>query len=236
MIKYLKLPYTFDIEQIHEEIEQLLEKYWQMHFNKRDYSGEWTVLPLVSLEGKNTIFPKLYGEHGTQSYKATEFLEQSPQLQQILSFFRFPITSARLMNLKAGAIIKEHSDLDLSYEDGTVRLHIPIMTNDKVRFYVENEQIPMKEGECWYLNLSLKHKVYNEGQTDRIHLVIDGDVNEWVKEQFSDTSISVKALYSEQKQSSDINTIHSMIAQLKIQGTETALTLASQLEREIAGE
>lgn len=233
MIKYLKLPFTFDVTEVRKEIDNLLDKHWQMHFNKRDYTGEWSVLPLISHEGKNTIFPKLYGEHGSKVYKSTEFLQQSPQLQHILSFFHLPITSARLMNLKVGAIIKEHTDLDLSFEDGVVRLHIPIQTNDNVRFYLEDELIPMKEGECWYLNFSLKHKIFNEGETDRIHLVIDADVNDWIKEQFSDPSVTVVKYHTEQKQDFDVNVKKQMIEHLKLQGTETALELAAKIEQEL---
>ena len=40
----------------------------------------------------------------------------------------------------------------------------------------------MKEGECWYLDLSLPHWVENHGKTDRIHLVIDCLVNDWLRE------------------------------------------------------
>jgi len=39
----------------------------------------------------------------------------------------------------------------------------------------------MKAGECWYLDLSLPHWVENHGSTDRVHLVIDCDVNEWLR-------------------------------------------------------
>lgn len=233
MIKYLKLPFTFDVSGIDDELQILLEKHWQMHFNKRDYAGEWTVLPLISYEGKNTIFPKQYGNMETPHYKPTEFLEQSPMMQQILAFFQFPIISARLMNLKAGAIIKEHSDLELSYEDGTVRLHIPIMTNEQVHFFLENEEIPMQTGECWYLNLSLKHKVLNEGKSDRIHLVIDGTVNEWVKDCFSDPSISIKKVSEKTNSDIDISTKRKMIEHLQLQGTETSLLIAKRLEQEI---
>jgi hypothetical protein len=37
----------------------------------------------------------------------------------------------------------------------------------------------MKEGECWYLRLSDPHSVSNKGNKDRIHLVIDIEVNSW---------------------------------------------------------
>jgi hypothetical protein len=39
----------------------------------------------------------------------------------------------------------------------------------------------MNEGEGWYLNLSLPHRVENNGTTDRVHLVIDYVVNEWMR-------------------------------------------------------
>ncbi|WP_339705616.1 aspartyl/asparaginyl beta-hydroxylase domain-containing protein [Algoriphagus aquimarinus] len=39
----------------------------------------------------------------------------------------------------------------------------------------------MKEGECWYLRLSDPHRVLNEGETDRIHLVMDLKVNDWLR-------------------------------------------------------
>jgi hypothetical protein len=40
----------------------------------------------------------------------------------------------------------------------------------------------MHEGECWYLDLSLPHWVENRGARDRVHLVIDCEVNEWLLE------------------------------------------------------
>lgn len=61
-------------------------------------------------------------------------------------------------------------------------MHIPVQTNPDVAFYIQEERIPMAEGECWYLNLSLPHRVHNAGTTDRIHLVVDCLVNDWVKE------------------------------------------------------
>ena len=42
----------------------------------------------------------------------------------------------------------------------------------------------MEEGSCWYLNLALKHRVANHGLTARVHLVIDGFVNDWLTAYF----------------------------------------------------
>ena len=39
----------------------------------------------------------------------------------------------------------------------------------------------MREGECWYLRLSEPHRVINDGDTDRVHLVIDAIVDDWMR-------------------------------------------------------
>jgi hypothetical protein len=40
----------------------------------------------------------------------------------------------------------------------------------------------MNEGELWYLNVNQPHHVTNRSTTDRIHLVIDCVVNDWLRE------------------------------------------------------
>jgi hypothetical protein len=41
----------------------------------------------------------------------------------------------------------------------------------------------MAPGECWYLRLSDPHRVANRGETDRVHLLIDCRVNDWLRMQ-----------------------------------------------------
>ena len=38
----------------------------------------------------------------------------------------------------------------------------------------------MAAGSCWHLRLSDPHSVANGGTADRVHLVIDAAVNDWV--------------------------------------------------------
>jgi hypothetical protein len=38
----------------------------------------------------------------------------------------------------------------------------------------------MAAGSSWYLRLSDPHSVANRGLTDRVHLVIDAVVNDWI--------------------------------------------------------
>jgi hypothetical protein len=43
----------------------------------------------------------------------------------------------------------------------------------------------LEAGSCWYLRLSDPHRVANRGETDRVHLVIDAAVNDWVASLFA---------------------------------------------------
>ena len=99
--------------------------------------------------------------------------------------FACPLQSVRFLKLAAGSRIREHRDLNLAYEDGELRLHIPVRTNAQVEFYLNNKLLTLHEGECWYLNFNLPHRVVNGGATDRIHLVLDCVVNDWLREQFA---------------------------------------------------
>jgi hypothetical protein len=43
----------------------------------------------------------------------------------------------------------------------------------------------MAEGECWYLNVNQPHRVENRGSADRVHLVLDCVVDEWLRALFA---------------------------------------------------
>ena len=67
-----------------------------------------------------------------------------------------------------------HSHTDKGDYLGIIRRHhIPIITNDNVKFYVGDKFKQMREGECWEINNSLMHSVENNGNTDRVHLMFD---------------------------------------------------------------
>jgi hypothetical protein len=88
------------------------------------------------------------------------------------------------MRLAPGSVIKEHHDNDLSFELGMVRIHIPVVTNDDVDFRLNGVRCVMAAGSSWYLRLSDTHSVANRGASDRVRLVIDAAVNDWVEALF----------------------------------------------------
>jgi hypothetical protein len=65
-----------------------------------------------------------------------------------------------------------------------VRLHVPIYMNDRVVFFVGGEQIRMHPGRLYYVNFTKRHFVRNDGDTTRVHLVMDIKVNDWLRQFF----------------------------------------------------
>jgi hypothetical protein len=234
MIKYLQLPVQFDAARMREEVQHIAADLWKQHYNKKDYEGSWSVIPLRSLFGSMDASFSVQQSASTHiKYQDTVLMPHCPYIQEVLAYFKCEKLSVRLMNLSVGAVIKEHKDHELNLESGEARFHIPVQTNEQVSFFVEDEMIPLKEGECWYLNLSLRHRVSNKGETDRIHLVVDCAVNDWVLGMAATPGIVKKEIETvEETPVYKPGEKQQIIAQLKMMGTETAAKLAAQMEAE----
>jgi hypothetical protein len=75
--------------------------------------------------------------------------------------------------------LPKYQKIDSHYDNGDYfskrnRIHIPIITNEHCFFEIEGEIKTMKVGEIWEINNNEKyHSVENNGNEDRIHLLID---------------------------------------------------------------
>jgi hypothetical protein len=186
MIRYAKLPLAFDLQAMQAELSTAGTE-WQPHMNTFHYTGAWNVLPLRSPGGdhKNPV-PDLLGQ---SEFADTIYMSQFPSVRALVSSLQCPVMSVRFLNLHTGAVIKQHTDAELAFEKGEARLHFPVITHPEVEFYCEDERIFLNEGECWYLNANLPHRVSNNSPINRIHLVIDCKVNDWLKGLMSSASV-----------------------------------------------
>ena len=181
-LDYFQLPMHFNATLMQEELIHFDESDWIPHFNKGYYNGDWSAIPLRSIEGNpKSIFPD---PTGTKLYADTIHMTNNKYLGEVVQSFECEKIDVRLLRLKSGSIIKEHRDYGLGFEDGEVRLHIPITTNPELEFYLNKQRVTMNVGECWFLNFNYFHEVKNLGTTDRIHLVIDCKVNDWLAKFF----------------------------------------------------
>ena len=226
MVRYAKLALPFDVKAMQTEL-LAAGKEWHPHINTYHYSGLWTVLALRSPGGDHeNIMPELMGKHN--EYRDNINMAHFPSVKKLLLNINCPVMAARFLNLQAGAVIKEHTDNELAFEKGEARLHFPVITNPEVEFYCEDERIFLLEGECWYLNANLPHRVTNNRDKDRIHLVIDCKVNDWLKERINSSG---KIAFKNEEM--DENTMVSMIESLRNHHTETSDKLANELEQRL---
>lgn len=175
----IKLPMAFDPGSLKQDLKALESIDWIDHFVTDNYQGDWSVIPLTAQEGRHHPILMASAVPGNNNFVSTPYLKECPYYQKLLASFKTKLFSIRLMKLTAGSEIKEHRDYDL--DDGEVRLHIPVTTNKDVHFYLNQKEVVMSEGDCWYLRLSEPHRVVNASDEDRIHLVMDMEVNDWLR-------------------------------------------------------
>lgn len=82
------------------------------------------------------------------------------------------IIRAMAAKLKAGKTITPHTDNHISYHRGH-RIHVPITTNNKVRFMIEGRPHRLQVGNAYEINNQKRHGVINSGDEDRITYIFD---------------------------------------------------------------
>jgi Aspartyl/Asparaginyl beta-hydroxylase len=176
----VRLPLTFDVDALVPALARIDESDWEPHFNTQQYVGDWSGVALRTTVGSPLA---LYPDPTGDEYADTPLLAASPELHDALARLECPLQTVRLLRLGAGATITSHRDHHLGYQHGEVRLHVPLMSGPDVTFWLDEVEVPMRPGECWYLDLTRMHRVTNSGATPRVHLVVDCKVDDWLTAQ-----------------------------------------------------
>lgn len=99
--------------------------------------------------------------------------EESPKGRELctkhgLGYF----VRASLVRLDPGGAIAAHQDMNFSLAHSH-RVHLPVVTNENVRFTVGSETRNLREGEVVEINNRRVHQVVNSGTEGRVHLILD---------------------------------------------------------------
>ena len=177
----VRLPMAFDPARLAADLAAFDGDEWVAHFVRQNYEGDWSALPLRAQVGATHPIQMIYSPPGVTDFADTPFLSRAPYFAEVIAAFACPVTCVRLKRLTPGSVIKEHHDNDLAAEEGVARIHVPVATNDRVEFLLNGTPVTMKPGEAWYLRLADPHAVANRGDADRVHLVIDVLVDDWMR-------------------------------------------------------
>ena len=77
-----------------------------------------------------------------------------------------------LANMAPGGVIHPHRDTNASAK-WPHKIHVPLLTNEKVTFFVDGKGYHLPEGEAAEVNNMGLHAVANQGSANRIHLIFE---------------------------------------------------------------
>ena len=160
---FLQLPVAFDATALAREVDALGEEAWRPH--PQGYPGN-SALPLVSVEGDPT------SDAVRGPMRPTPLLLACPYLMQVMGSIGAVWGRSRLMRLSGQAEVSPHVDINYYWREH-MRVHVPIVTQPTVRFMCGGASINMAPGECWIFDTWRLHRVHNDDQRARIHLVAD---------------------------------------------------------------
>ena len=176
------------------------KKFVEERFKYED-GGHGHKISLPSIDGISESHKNWYEN---EPYR--EVLGYTPYFKEIFDSFETEITSFRLLRRKSHSSYGLHDDKDMG--DDIKRFQIPIVTNsdcwlcvthyDKIsegwteensytmedfgkRFKGRYDSYQLEPGTMYQFDVTKIHTLFNEGDTDRVTLLIDVKINDWLE-------------------------------------------------------
>jgi aspartyl/asparaginyl beta-hydroxylase (cupin superfamily) len=125
---------------------------------------------------KNTTkcFFLLEDGHAEDINKLEEFMSLSTELKILFkkSYGTGYSKNIQYSLLEPKSTIEKHTDQGELFESSR-RIHIPLITNKNVNFHIQDKKYNFSEGCVVEINNLKEHQVENNGEEDRVHLIID---------------------------------------------------------------
>lgn len=131
----------------------------------------WTALPLRSQGGRAERTDP--GGPGLEGFRATDFLLRLPAFAEFLNALPCELRSVRLLALHPGKRVPTHRDDHIGFPFGQLRLHVPVKTDRQATITIDGTTTTWDPGAVWFGDFSLPHSISNEGNSVRVHLVMD---------------------------------------------------------------
>jgi len=170
----VRLPISFDPQRLQADLKAIENVHMQSHYGSY-HDGKWSAIGLVSQGGR---MDELHT--GSDRYEKTELVRHTPYFNEVLDHFQCDKQRVRLMALAPGGKIYEHWDTDETIDSGIARIHIPVVTHPDVVFVIAGRRVQWKPGEVWYGDFSFPHHLENRSNVNRVHMVLDLVVNDFL--------------------------------------------------------
>lgn len=109
-------------------------------------------------------------------------MDQYPAMQKVIEYFRCPVRTVAYYRAEPGLRLHAHIDMSGHLGFNRLRFHVPVKTNPRAIMLMGGQRRPfhLGEGQLWALDTSHLHAVENNGDSERVHLMIEVEVNDWV--------------------------------------------------------
>ena len=114
-----------------------------------------------------------------ESHDRPLWAEWRPLLEPVLAaatadygYARGAYPRVMLARMAPGGVIHPHRDTNPAAK-WPHKIHVPLVTNERVTFFVDGVGYRLPEGEAVEVNNMGLHAVANEGDSDRIHLIFE---------------------------------------------------------------
>lgn len=172
MKNFLKLDGFVDTSAISIAL-QLHSELWNAHNSRKDYEGSphrETSDIWVRTAEKREDFPN---PHYPVWYPAAQVLPVRQLIFALMARVEAEHLGAVLITkIPPGCRVKPHADTGWHPAFFQCKLYLPLASNDKCVFRVDDEKAVMRTGEVWWVDNTLEHEVVNDGETDRITLIV----------------------------------------------------------------
>lgn len=138
---------------------------------------DWVAMKNGSAWGQIQVI-KPDGEGGVEEHPR---LAKSPGLRGLIESFPAKCLDVSLARLGPGGRVSAHRDISGGTPMGVARFHVPVVTSPEVEFFVSERKVTMAPGETWNLDTSYLHRVANEGDVWRVHVIMDFEMNEAIR-------------------------------------------------------
>lgn len=179
MSNFQKLPLIFDVQPLLGQLSDHPEL-WNQNPERKDapcsphaaMSDIWLRFrPKAELRE-----PKHYGEpHIPTWYPSRRYLPAAEEISlTLMSYFRaVQLGGVLITKIPPGGRIAPHNDKGRWHpEFFNGKAYVPLKSNKGCLNICENDAIVMRAGECWTFDNLKEHSVENNGQEDRITLII----------------------------------------------------------------
>ena len=169
---YNVISYIYCLGSLTEKVRSISQEEWVSWVDRKVFIGQQdsNTIPVLNLpDRENRVFKnKIY------NVKINNLLEEELQecYNRIDKYYPGEPKRVLLVLLPAGCNVQAHTDYGYHLET-CHRIHVPIITNDKVLFLCNGVQVPMAAGSLVDFNNNAQHEVINRSLHDRIHLIID---------------------------------------------------------------